>query len=545
MAKTRGAAAAAAGTVVHNDPESGKEAVSPVETPGAARAMQTRTATRKSSRRRTPVATGMDNNGEEGEKGDTPPAEKRRRGKRDKADAAGLRARVAEGGSEAAALLPEFPAERPKRRTLRCLQESEYEKGLDSDGEYPFYYDYTDDEEDDVWGDEELEEGKEEEAEEGGEEGEEEEDGEPPPLDSPLEVDEIKTWKGKRLREELKARGLSQCGAVPLLITRLCENREAPLATKGTKGTKTKKKRKDNHMGSLPPGASWRLLTPLANAVAEPSNVDPSLKPPTNLDGPVNPKYSYSDKFERAPFTGTDAKLPRKEDKQDASNVTTKKQGPKRLSPTRKGKPTRIPEPRTKGGPNMDHINRYMLDLFSEPLDWFRSIMPLYESDNLEPLEEIDAIGDGRTKFCVANWCAYTNVKAMMAGAGIKGGEYEGDWVPFTYVNFFQQLGLLTLDGVSPKMQMQRRVRPQAAERTDGNDLLASCLGQNAYRRWCMFKKYFGMQDPTSIPPERKKCPNFKCDSTFRWLHHQGGVGRLEDVRRRRANLPHARRQRV
>ena len=66
MAKTRGAAAAAAGTVVHDDPESGKEAVSPVETPGAARAMQTRTATRKSSRRRTPVATGMDNNGEEG-----------------------------------------------------------------------------------------------------------------------------------------------------------------------------------------------------------------------------------------------------------------------------------------------------------------------------------------------------------------------------------------------------------------------------------------------------------------------------------------------
>jgi len=50
MAKTRGAAAAATGTVVHDDPESNKEAVSPVETPGAACAMEMLPATRKSSR---------------------------------------------------------------------------------------------------------------------------------------------------------------------------------------------------------------------------------------------------------------------------------------------------------------------------------------------------------------------------------------------------------------------------------------------------------------------------------------------------------------
>ena len=175
----------------------------------------------------------------------------------------------------------------------------------------------------------------------------------------------------------------------------------------------------------------------MADAVLEPSNVNPSLKPPTNLEGPVNPKHAYADKFDRAPFTGTDAKLPRKENKKDAANVTTEKKGPNRLSPTRKGKPQRIPEPRVKGGPNMDHIDHYGLDLLSEPLDWFRSYMPLYPSDNLEPLEVIDAIGDCRTKFCVANWCTYTNVKAMMAGAGEKGGEYEGEWVPFTYVSFF------------------------------------------------------------------------------------------------------------
>ena len=54
MAKTRGAAAAAAGTVVHDDPESGKEAVSPVETPGAGRAVVAREDPEIVARRDTP-----------------------------------------------------------------------------------------------------------------------------------------------------------------------------------------------------------------------------------------------------------------------------------------------------------------------------------------------------------------------------------------------------------------------------------------------------------------------------------------------------------
>ena len=88
----------------------------------------------------------------------------------------------------------------------------------------------------------------------------------------------------------------------------------------------------------------------------------------------------------------------------------------------------------------------------------------------------MDAIGDGETKFCAANWRGYTNLKAEMAGAGHKSGEYEGELTPMTNVDLFQMLGLITLDGVSPQTMMSRRVRPQCAERTCGNDLLAQCL---------------------------------------------------------------------
>ena len=58
---------------------------------------------------------------------------------------------------------------------------------------------------------------------------------------------------------------------------------------------------------------------------------------------------------------------------------------------------------RTEGGPNMEHIKRYGLGLHSHPLDWFTSLVPLTPDANLEPLEECDAIGDEKTKFCVSN----------------------------------------------------------------------------------------------------------------------------------------------
>lgn len=167
MARTRGGAAAATGTVVHGDPVSAQEAVPSVETTGAANAMQTPPATRKSTRRRTRAVTTQANIGQGNEKGDTPAGRNRRTGTADTPDAAGTRAGCAEGDPESVSVLPDFPAERPKKRKLACLDSSKYEQGYDSDGNMPFYYDYTDDEEDE-WDECEGDDGAPEVQEEGG-----------------------------------------------------------------------------------------------------------------------------------------------------------------------------------------------------------------------------------------------------------------------------------------------------------------------------------------------------------------------------------------
>ena len=396
-----------------------------------------------------------------------------------------------------------FPTSKPLKMIIRNLDDSKFEQGFDSDGNLPYVYDYEADDSDD-----DGEEGGEE---EGGAEERGDDDGDDAGVVLPLEVHAIKEFGVVRLRTELMKRGLSQCGVKDALIARLTKGRTTKIGQLG------KKKRVDKPMNGLPPEALWVLLNPIKDPCEEPWNLDSALKPPTELLGPVNPKFAYEQVFERSPFTGTDEKMVVPPDKAPRHQIG-RYSGT--LTPQNRNKSGRIPQPRVKGGPNIDHLKKHGLCLLSDPLDWFRSVTPLYPSDNLEELEDIDAIGDATTKFCVSNWRGYTNMKAEMCGAGQKGGVYEKEWSPMTNVDLFQMLGLMTLDGVAPQTQMRRRVRPESVERTCGNDLLAKCLGKNAGRRWQMFKKFFGVQDPTTNPPPRKSCPNYKCDSAFKWSRH-------------------------
>ena len=108
----------------------------------------------------------------------------------------------------------------------------------------------------------------------------------------------------------------------------------------------------------------------------------------------------------------------------------------------------------------MRHIKKYGLGLGSHAMKWFTSIMPLTPDQNLEDLEDVDPVEDGKgTKFCVSNWRGYLNSKADMAGAGYEGREYENRWIPFTDKILFQMLGLITLDGVSPSPQMEMKCK--------------------------------------------------------------------------------------
>ncbi len=55
--------------------------------------------------------------------------------------------------------------------------------------------------------------------------------------------------------------------------------------------------------------ARWELLTPEDEPIPEPKNEDPSLRPPTELDGSTNPKYTTKETFVRGSFTGTTEKM--------------------------------------------------------------------------------------------------------------------------------------------------------------------------------------------------------------------------------------------
>jgi hypothetical protein len=58
-------------------------------------------------------------------------------------------------------------------------------------------------------------------------------------------------------------------------------------------------------MSGLDVTARWELLTPEDKPIPEPKNEDPSLRPPTELDGSTNPKYAMKETFVQGSFTGT------------------------------------------------------------------------------------------------------------------------------------------------------------------------------------------------------------------------------------------------
>eukprot|EP00957_Ditylum_brightwellii_P117645 8973680-Ditylum_brightwellii.AAC.1 len=144
----------------------------------------------------------------------------------------------------------------------------------------------------------------------------------------------------------------------------------------------------------------------------EPENDDTSLYPPTEKDvATPNSKYGFKETFRRLKFTGKDTNI--------LQCRTYQSQGRKRLSSTwRQAVPDTISKPQERGGPWTHFYKKCGLDKKIHPADWVNALLPLTPEDNLGDLSEIDVTGDRLTKFCVANWTAYTSTKAMMANAG-------------------------------------------------------------------------------------------------------------------------------
>ena len=104
------------------------------------------------------------------------------------------------------------------------------------------------------------------------------------------------------------------------------------------------KLRSHRSISGLSLGPRWVLLDPDLVPVEEPTNVDDTLRPPTEREGRINAKFKYSHHFERAPFTGTDAKLPQKPDApQPKSARKDGRRSNNALTPVDKTKAKRIP----------------------------------------------------------------------------------------------------------------------------------------------------------------------------------------------------------
>ena len=184
-------------TLIAKGTETGKEAVAPAESAARPDAMQTPAPSRKSARISSRAMAMTANNGQETKKAEAPAGQNHREEAVEAVDDAQIAAEPARGDGDArkqpSQLPREFPGEEPKKRKLACLDESMYEQGIDSDGEYPYVYDYEggdSEEEEDVCG-----------GDEGEEEGEDRgDDGDVPGLILPLEVHDIKgfSWKSSK-----------------------------------------------------------------------------------------------------------------------------------------------------------------------------------------------------------------------------------------------------------------------------------------------------------------------------------------------------------
>ena len=185
----------------------------------------------------------------------------------------------------------------------------------------------------------------------------------------------------------------------------------------------------------------WVELKQDTTPVPEPENADSGLCPPTELEGETNRKYGYPDVFDRPTFSGTTEGLPyMSHDAEELTSSGKKKkraQGSQRkhkLSESRNNRKTEVPvvKERVLGGPSGEHIKLYALDKNSHPMCWLNSVMPQTQADNLYDAKAPDVKGDGKLKFSVSNWVAYSNTKAELCSAGAPGHIFEGKHKKFT-----------------------------------------------------------------------------------------------------------------
>ena len=126
--------------------------------------------------------------------------------------------------------------------------------------------------------------------------------------------------------------------------------------------------------------------------------------------------------------------------------------------------------------------------------------MPRY----LCPQKNVDK---GKEYWSFSQMCAYTNLKADLAGAG-RGGTCYPEFQHFTVQEIKQFMGFYIINGLSPSPRIEMKLKSQREDWLNGNDFINQSFrgksGTVEQRHW-HFKAFLAMQNPRMEPPARKK----------------------------------------
>jgi len=139
--------------------------------------------------------------------------------------------------------------------------------------------------------------------------------------------------KVKEIKEQLEKRGQSTSGNKGPLVERL---RAAIVAGVAVMENIQPRQAFMNHLDVT---ARWELLPQDPTPIPRPVNIDAMLRPPTERDAPITDKYGYTVQFDREPFSGTTASLPKAKRR---SQQRKKRRVGRSLSPTRQNRPGNV-----------------------------------------------------------------------------------------------------------------------------------------------------------------------------------------------------------
>ena len=136
--------------------------------------------------------------------------------------------------------------------------------------------------------------------------------------------------------------------------------------------------------------------------------------------------------------------------------------------------------------------------------------MPLSPTDNLEDPARANMKSNKTATFAVSNWGAYSNVKALLVNDGEEGHIFDGKFNHFIPAAINNMIGMCILDGLAPSPQLIWKIQSQAKQKTHRKDFIAKCIGPGYEQLYCLFRAFLARQDPLTMPPPKKECPNFK-----------------------------------